>query len=552
MLLAAAITIAFRPALDGAFLNWDDDRNFELNEQYRGLGAAQAEWAWNTYHLGVWQPLSWLLLGAEYAIGGMNPRVYNAFGLLLHIVNAVLLYFVAVRLVRLARPAGEGAGDPAVQIGAAAAALLFAVHPLRVEAVAWKSCQPYLPAVCVYMLAMLWYLRGGEDGGEARRWSRIGGAFVLYLVAVMFKAVAVTLPAVLLLLDIWLLRRMGGKAGWFNRRALGVWLEKIPFLAVAILVSIWAAAAKDYGGSRLPMVDFNADAQFAQSAYGAVFYLMKTLWPSGLHAYYRLPDGVSLAAWPYGFCAIVVLGVSVAAFVLRRRVPGLLVAWLAYFVILLPNLGLVQFSQQIAADRYGYLATIPLFVLLAGGLARLFCGLRKQGSAWRFAAAACLLAICIALVAKTWAQSKTWQDSKILWQRVLSYDPDCAVAECNLGTAHLMEGRHREASRHLSRAIDLCDGFAFAYANFGTLLLDGGRYDEAIACYSIALEGAGDLNAADLAKVHAGIGEAYASLGAVHKAWEHTIEARRLGFAPADRMLERLKPLLDEKPRGGP
>ncbi len=380
------------------------------------------------------------------------------------------------------------------------------------------------------------------------RWSRVGGAFVFYLIAVMFKAVAVTLPVILLILDIWPLRRVGGKSGWVNRRALGVLLEKIPFFAVAVVVSLWATAAKDYGGSRLPVVDFDADAQFAQSAYGVLFYLVKTIWPAGLHAYYRLPEDVSLGGWPFGLCALVVVGVSIVALVMRRRVPGLLAAWAAYLLILLPNLGLVQFSQQIAADRYGYLATMPLFILLAGGLARVFGGRLKRAAAVRIAVVVAVAAICVALVLKTRAQSRTWRDSFVLWERVLHYDPDCAVAECNLGTALLMQKQYLDASRHLSRAIELREGFAFAYANFPTLLQDGGKYDEAISFYSIALEAANELNKADLARIHAGIGEAYAMTGDLQSAWGHTKKARELGFMQADKMLEQLKPLLGESP----
>jgi len=235
---------AFWPVLDGEFLNWDDDRNFLENVSFRELGWAQLRWAWSTYHLGVWQPLSWLLLGVQYELGGLDPAVYHATSMILHVANVLMLYLLVLEVLRIGLPAGAavhpatkaqlGTSKPipfptdrpvnpaAIRLCAAAAVAVFAVHPLRVEVVSWISCQPYLPAVFFCQLGILLYLRGCRRPASTRtggcpanqpRAATLVAVFACYVLAVMAKAVAVSLPAVLLILDAYPLRRFSCVGG---------------------------------------------------------------------------------------------------------------------------------------------------------------------------------------------------------------------------------------------------------------------------------------------------------------------------------------------------
>jgi tetratricopeptide (TPR) repeat protein len=547
--LLAVMTVVilgcYFPVLSGRFLNWDDDRNFIHNPSFRGLGGEQLRWAWSTYHLGVWQPLAWFLLEIQYRLFEMRPAGYHATSLLFHCLNAALLYAVCVELLRQALTAP--AASSYMRLASAAGVLVFALHPLRVESVAWISCQPYLPAAFFYLLAMYAYLRAHSTASR-----RIGPAaatalaFVFYAFAVGFKAVAISLPAVLLVLDVWPLGRWG--RGGRERRRL--FLEKVPFLVVAACASAWAIQAKDYSASRAPLHEFDFSARAAQAAAGVWFYWLKTVIPVDLSAYYRLPPDLTLATPRFAFAAAAVLGLGAVLWLARRRFPAALVVWAVYLLTLLPNLGLIQISQQLAADRYSYLAMIGPTALLSAGLYAACVRVARGMALRRAAVPVAILFVCIALGHLTGRRIKTWKDSETLWRATIALDADCAVSHCNLGEALAAQGRYAESSSHLSRAIDLDTQFSFAYSNLGAVLCQARRFDDAIACGLKALETPPALQGRDLARTHAMLGQAYAGLRRDAEAWRHTRAAQRLGLEEADKMIEYLSGVSPEPARG--
>lgn len=631
--LIGVTVLAFSPSLGGGFLNWDDDRNFVENVSFRGLGWAQLRWAWSTYHLGVWQPLSWLLLGLQYELGGLDPTVYHATSLVLHVANVLLLYVLVLEVLRISLPAGA-AVDPStsarrgtsrpiplqserpvspatLRLCAAAAVALFAVHPLRVEVVSWISCQPYLPAVFFCQLGVLLYLRGcrrptstctGGCPAIHPRAATLIAVFACYVLAVMAKAVAVSLPVVLLILDVYPLRRFscsplrkfpcGGvepdldgeavgrrtRTGLRMRAVIGHVLravvEKLPFFVVAAFVSIWAAHAKDFNESRVPFAESDGDARLAQTAYGLFFYLWKTVLPRDLIPYDRLPEGLSLFVWPYGACALAAILLAAAMIAYGRRWPWALATFAVYAVILLPNLGIVQISQQIAADRYAYLASIAPTALFAGLLCAIARRLRRgrdpsdagdspsaqsrrererptrapqpaphhrSASGLAIGCGCLVVAALVSLVALSRQQARLWQDSETLWRATLAVDPRCAVAECQLGHALAVEGRLDEAATRFARAVELQGDFAFAHGNLGTILLAQGKFAEAADRFQRAIAIQPGLGQGDIAKAHAGLGAACAGTGQFDLAWRHTLIARRLGFEPAENMIAYLR-----------
>jgi protein O-mannosyl-transferase len=538
LVIAAAAAIAHAQGLRGEFLNWDDDRNFLQNPDYRGIGPAQWRWAWSTYHLGVWQPLAWLLLGAQHVAFGMNPLGYHATSLAIHALNAVLVYFLCRQVLRLHGGMGSTTTDHRCAWASASAAILFAVHPLRVEAVTWVSCQPYLPAVAVYLVAVMVHLRAVErrvDGSISRpAWL---ATFLLYVVALCFKAVAISLPAVLLVLDIWLLGR------WKRGRRGRVLAEKIPFVVVAAVTSLWAIAAKDYNESRVPWREFDSVVRLAQSAWGVCFYLWKSAWPSGLLPYYRLPDDLRLTTPAYLLSAGMVLATTVTLLLIRRRTPRLLATWLCYLVILLPNLGVVQIGQQLAADRYSYLAIIAPMTTLAAGFRKVSHVGRQAGMSLVILS---VLVPTTILTRLSWRQTAIWKTSESLWSTTIEADPACAVAHCNLGEALLRQDDLPAASKHLSTAIDLDPQFCFAYTNLGVLLCQARQFEEAAQCGEHVLSIRPSLKGLDLARAHAMLGQAYAGLRKDDLAWMHTRIAERLGLPEAAKMIEYLSSVSQE------
>jgi tetratricopeptide (TPR) repeat protein len=527
--ISAAVWIAFAPGLNNEWLNWDDDRNFVENESWRGVGPEQLSWAWSTYHMGVWQPFAWMLLGLQYKLFGLDPQGFRIVSLALHALNCTLLYAVMLTIIRRTSPEHP---PRRTQLTCGAIALLFAVHPLRVEAVNWISCQPYLPAIAFFLLGVLAYLKGAEPSGRINR-AWLAAAWLCYCAAVMFKAVAVTLPIVLLILDWYPLRRIGGPQGWSAARTTRVLIEKIPFFLVAILISIWAAQAKAFNESRLPIEQYELRAILAQGAYGYCFYLWKTLWPSGLHAYYRLPDGLSIAAWPYWAMAAAFIATTLTCWLMRRGRPGLFAAWLAYLIILLPNVGIIQFSAQIAADRYAYLATMPLVFLLAAACLHLK---RAALATSALAGATCL----VALFAGSRQDVTNWRDSVTLWQKVLSVDDRCAVAAANMGHAMLSREDFANAEPALENAVRLDPSLSIAYVNLGVCHYYSGHVDEAISDLSRALSANPPLAIADQGKAHATLGACYAAQRKDDLAWKHALKAKDLGYGKAQQLMDYL------------
>src|SRR2546421_6839236 len=220
----AVITVAvFAPALWYGFVLWDDDRNLLSNPHYRGLGWGQARWAFTSAVMGHWIPVTWLTFGLDYALWGMNAFGYHLTNVLLHAANGVLVYVLALRLLQLTLTAAR---PGPVRVGAVVAALFFAVHPLRVESVAWVTERRDVLSALFYLLTVLAYLKAcAADGPSRRRWRLASiGAYALGLLS---KSLIMSLPLVLLVLDVYPLRRARGR--WRV-----ILLEKLPYLGLAV------------------------------------------------------------------------------------------------------------------------------------------------------------------------------------------------------------------------------------------------------------------------------------------------------------------------------
>jgi len=252
--------VACLPALRNGFVNWDDDWNLLENLRYRGLGWAQLRWMFTDLSLGHYQPLSWATLGLDYLVWGMNPLGYHLTSLILHGANAALFYFIALRLLSAAFHKPVVSGEISVRAAAAFAALFFALHPLRVEAVVWATERRGVLAGLFFLLSLLCYLRahGTSEGGQKRKW--MVAAVVGYGLSLLSKASGIALPIVLLVLDVYPLGRLGGGLrGWLSAEKRQVWLEKVPFA----LLGLAAAALALMAGHK-------AEAIRGRGEYGAV------------------------------------------------------------------------------------------------------------------------------------------------------------------------------------------------------------------------------------------------------------------------------------------
>src|SRR5437879_1824730 len=295
LLIALVTFAAFLPALQNQFVDWDDQRNFLDNPHYRGLGWTQLYWMWTT-HLGHYIPLTWMTLGLDYLLWGMNPLGYHLTNLLLHAANAVVFFFVVRRILTLAL-LGASERGLALAVSAGFAALVFAIHPLRVESVAWATERRDVLSGLFYLLTILVYLRASERGERGRGW--YWGAVALFACALLSKSMVVNLPVVLLILDVYPLRRLGGSLGWWSEPARRVYGEKIPFVLLAAAASAIAVMAQSSVHAAASLAQLSVPGRLAVSAFGLGLYLWNTVAPVNLSPLYELRPPVNPGTMPF-------------------------------------------------------------------------------------------------------------------------------------------------------------------------------------------------------------------------------------------------------------
>ncbi len=538
VLLGVLAFVAFLPALDGGFLDWDDDRNFLWNTGYRGLGLRELQWMFTATWMGHYIPLTWLSFGLNYSLAGMEPWGYHLGNLLLHAANTTLFFFVARRLLTVAAfspaPRGNGQsegaderphqpeGGGAVSLGAAAAALLWALHPLRVESVAWITERRDVLCGFFYLLAVLAYLQGATRKHTLTgRW--LVASLLAFAAALGSKAIAMTLPVTLLVLDVYPLRRH--RLGWpaLVREKLGHFV----FAAVGAVVASWAVTR---GAGWTSYDAYGLGARLVMTGYSFWFYPWKLIWPETLSPLYELPARIRLLDAEFLWPTVSVVAATAILVLGRRRFPGALAAWLHSIIVLAPVSGIAHAGNQLAHDRYSYLSGLG-FAVLAGAGVTWLDRQRVRGRVSRWVLGTAVTAVVLALAglgAGTWVQSRIWRDSESLWRSAVTADPTCALCRQKLGNVLLAAGLHREAEAELTHAIALRPERPTAHNSLGALFVDGGRLGEAETEFREAIR---------LAPQYA---EATANLGALY--------ARQRRYAEAIAALRRaivLSPQLD-------
>ncbi|HEY3244553.1 MAG TPA: tetratricopeptide repeat protein [Phycisphaerae bacterium] len=537
LLLVLVVVAAFWPALWNEF-NYDDVTNIEGNLNYRGLSWANLKWMFTTFEAGHYQPLSWLTLGLDYVLWGMRPFGYHLTNLLLHVGSTVLVYLIALRLIKAAwreSPvvARQEPRPPIhVHVGAALAALLFGVHPLRVESVAWVTERRDVLSSFFLLGSVLAYLTA-QQTGDAHRRKWLSVTLAAFVLSVLSRAMGVTLPVVLLFLDWYPLRRWGRwrEQGTGNRdqgsgvrdQASGVigfrfLLEKIPFIIVALAAGILAPLAQHSVGATIPLAQHGIPARMAQAVYGLVFYLQKTIMPTGLIPIYELHLPLNPIAPRYVVSAALVVLIVWGLFRLRRRWPALTVAGLCYAILVFPVLGFVQSGQQEVADRYSYLASIG-WAIVAGGLLACWGSNRRgaEGAEAKFILCGLGTSAVVAILgALTWRQCLVWRTPETLWTHTVRYDSNCATAEYNLGTVLARRGDPAAALPYLQKAVTINGGYVDAFYNLGNALTELKRPAEAVPAYKATVR-----LKPQYPQAHFHLANALAAIGANDEAVEH-------------------------------
>jgi protein O-mannosyl-transferase len=468
--VAAATFVAFLPVLQNAFVSWDDDKNFVDNPHFRGLGPEQLHWMWTTFHLGHYVPLSWMTLGFDYTLWGMNPLGYHLTNLLLHSANAVLVYAIARRLLAASRGTPESS-DGAITLGAAAAALLFSIHPLRVESVAWATERRDVLSAFFALSSVLVYL-GIDPAASSRR--RYWSAVALFACGLLSKATVMSVPAVLLILNVYPLERLGRSGGWWSDAARRVYKSIVPFAILSLGAATLSIVALH------PPSQLSVAQKLAVSAYSLAFYLWKTVVPVGLAPLYEMPQHVDPTETRFLASYVAVAALAAVAWLARKRAPGVTAAIAVFVVITLPMLGVVQNGPQIAADRYTYHAAPALAILAAAG----YLSLPHPRA---LISVLGLGAVLLILGTLTWTQTLVWRSPESMWLRVLEVDSTSSIASAAMANVRYKQNRVPEGLAFSQKAVDFASGYAEGHDALGVGLARSARVPEAIIEYRKAL-----------------------------------------------------------------
>jgi tetratricopeptide (TPR) repeat protein len=501
----AAVTFAvFGPALRCQFVNFDDSVYAAANPRVQeGLSLHGFEWAFTTFELSNWHPLTWLSLQLDATLwrqsdGKAGPFGFHLTNVLLHAANAALL-FLALRAL-------TGAFWPS-----AVAALLFAVHPLRAESVAWIAERKDVLSVFFGLLALWAY---ADYVKRPSPW-RYLAVFAAFAASLMSKPMLVTLPFLLLVLDWWPLGRVRTLADW-RRPAV----EKLPLLALTVALSVLTYRAQAEQGAVMGSGASPPAVRLANVAIGYLTYLAKTAWPSGLAVYYPYPKELRLPA--ASVAAALLVALTAGAVVLRRRAPYLLAGWLWYLGTLVPVIGIVQVGGQAYADRYSYFPQVGILIALCWGVAELTR--KNQGAAVTAAAVAAVL-----LIAVTWSQLQFWHDSVALWERAVRVAEPSSTVLTNLGEAYTEQNNPREAEAAYRKALRLEPDSLVVLLNLGKLLVVQGKPAEAGELFRAACEAH-----PDSAPAHQGLAEFLLRQAKLDEAAREFEEVARLSPDPTD------------------
>ena len=490
-LLLAVVTLAlYNPVNRHPFVNYDDDRYVINNPHVRqGLTADTIAWSLTATEQANWHPLTWMSHALDCSLFRLNPAGHHFTSILLHTANVILLFLLLMW--------ATGRLGPSLFV-----AVLFALHPINVESVAWVAERKNVLCTMFFFLTLWAY------GWYARKphWARYLAVVWLFAAGLASKPMVITLPFVLLLLDDWPLARVragyeqGGKASTLPWSRLV--LEKVPLLALSAVSAVITMQAQRSGGAIRTTTEVSFGARIATAIWAYSMYLWKMIWPARLAPLYPHP-GDSLALRQVLVAASVLIAIS--AMVWRRRAHRyLVVGWLWFLGTLVPVIGIVQVGEAAMADRYAYIPLIGIFVMIAFGVTD--WAESKRLGFWPAIPAA---AIVLALAITTHHQIGYWQSNYDLWSHTLAVTQNNFVAENNLGGALILQDREEEAHAHFEAAARINPRDPMSHTNLGIYFQKHGEMREAILEYETA---------ASLTSDPGLLAQTYANLGAAHHA----------------------------------
>jgi len=455
--LAAMTFAVFGQTLTHEFIDYDDNAYVYDNPVVsQGLTLKGILWAFS-FHADNWHPLTWLSHILDCQWYGLHPGGHHLTNVLLHAATVIVLFLILRRMT-------------GALWRSAFVAAVFAIHPLRVESVAWVAERKDVLSGLFFMLTLGAYVRYASRPWSAARYGLVA---LLFALGLMCKPMLVTLPLVLLLLDYWPLQR--AEPAWKLVK------EKLPLLALSAVACVVTLLAQTKTVQSIQAISLPH--RLGNALVSCMVYLGQMVYPAGLAVFYPYPRN-GLPTWEVALAGVLLAGISAAAWRQRGRQPWLWMGWLWYLVMLLPVVGIIQAAGQAHADRYTYLPQIGIYVaitwLAAEWSARWRVGLVVLGSL--------IAAVLVALMVCAWQQTACWKNSETLWTHALSCTADNDVAHVNLGFTLEQKGKVSQAMAQYQEALAIRPGYAKVHNDLGVILAKNGRVDEAIAHYQIALQ----------------------------------------------------------------
>lgn len=474
LFLVASVPIVYWQVHGFQFISLDDPLYVTNNNQvHKGLSLESIAWAFSLSKQGEvtnWHPLTWISHMMDYQLFGLNAGMHHLVNVLLHIVNAILLYLVLRWMTGSVWKS-------------AFVASIFALHPVNVDSVAWIAERKNLLSTTFWMLTLITYFFYTKKQNVLMYLLAIG-AFCLGSLA---KPMLITLPFVLLLLDYWPLGRLkipqfsDDKATWssFKHNALHLILEKIPFLILSVIFIYATILSLKYSGTIMASDLTPMDLKVKNAIVSYLVYMGKMFWPKDLSIFYPFPDIIPM--WQVMGSILTLILISALALINYRKYPYFIVGWLWFIGTLVPVLGIIQAGLWPAiGERWAYIPYIGLFIIMAWSIPDLLVQM-KHGTTIMIGSA---IVVLMALGLRTWFQVGYWKDDFSLFSHCIQLNSDNYVAQVNLAIAYAIHGDSEKAMYHFQEALRIHPNDVLALDGLGRLYNKLGQHDKAIHFYS--------------------------------------------------------------------
>jgi len=502
--LAFAVSLVtfliYMRSLQNGFVEWDDSTYVFDNQYIRSFNLSFLKWAFFSFYASNWHPLAWVSHAADYAIWGLNPVGHHLTNVILHAVNTFVVVVLVTRLIEAWHGTAteiETAPFPSKRtllVAAGMTGLLFGLHPVHVESVAWIAERKDLLCALFFLLSILSYTRyaAGDNAaiGEGKWTARFFNRYYLltlgfFVLALLSKPMAVSLPSVLLLLDSYPFKRIRSIKSF-----LSAVTEKLPFILLSLFSSTLTFLAQQAGETIQSLKDVSISSRLLVAAKSLLAYLGKMVLPIHLIPFYPYPDDVSLLSLKY-LAILLLIILFTAICVATARKQAFISCCLGYYVLtLLPVIGIVRVGSQSMADRYTYLPSIGPFLIIGLAVAWLFGLTNPSERGNRSSRMALVIILLVTLTTMTYLtvrQIDIWKNSLTLWDYVISKEPNVAFAHNNRGWVFATLGRFDEAIEDLNKAIALEPNSFEAYNTRGVVFVIMGHYREAIEDFDRAI-----------------------------------------------------------------